>query len=470
MILSILATVAVLAALVVIAAALLLAETVLVYIALGLGVVSVLLLLGVLVQGRVGEDETARERSGTDGLGKSSVPTAVTSSQEAVASMPGEDVGPEHLGRAPASVPEPVRETVASNTSAEEPWSEESEFEVPRWQTPTRSEWPESATESTDPLPEPEPASSVFTEEETPFAHSISEPVHTEGMHEDIVVPTQDSDSEMASVASVTSETEDATVPAEGPSEDDTGEVEEDEAVWTTTFAENDVDTESGVSLNGEVDGEGPEQEEIEAGTDTEIPETELSEIEGTEDSEVELSEIEDAASSSEDEELVENTDTLEDGVDLDDEQEAPDEEDIGADEAVETEDGEPVDDDLPEEGEFPEGDEPSENTEDPDGTASPEEEADPDDGADDPEEKDTDAVEGPEAPEDGVHLESDTVVDHEDDTEVVEDTQNLEEAENDSADGAVIAYAALPEEKRDHEDLDESDGRDETEEADPVR
>src|SRR5699024_3665542 len=93
-ILSILATVAVLAALVVIAAALLLAETVLVYIALGLGVVSVLLLLGVLVQGRVGEDETARERSGTDGLGKSSVPTAVTSSQEAVASMPGEDVGP----------------------------------------------------------------------------------------------------------------------------------------------------------------------------------------------------------------------------------------------------------------------------------------------------------------------------------------------------------------------------------------
>src|SRR5699024_4095720 len=270
-ILSILATVAVLAALVVIAAALLLAETVLVYIALGLGLVSVLLLLGALVQGRVGEDETARERSGTDGLGKSSVPTAVTSSQEAVASMPGEDVGPEHLGRAPASVPEPVRETVASNTSAEEPWSGESEFEVPRWQTPTRSEWPESATETTDPLPEPEPASSVFTEEETPFAHSISEPVHTEGMHEDIVVPTQDSDSEVASVAS---ETEDATVPAEGPSEDDTGEVEEDEAVWTTTSAENDVDTESGVSLNGEVDGEGPEQEELEAGRDTEIQET----------------------------------------------------------------------------------------------------------------------------------------------------------------------------------------------------
>ncbi|HIY40519.1 MAG TPA: hypothetical protein H9836_05235, partial [Candidatus Nocardiopsis merdipullorum] len=71
---------------------------------------------------------------------------------------------------------------------------------------------------------------------------------------------------------------------------------------------------------------------------------------------------------------------------------------------------------------------------------------------------------------EDDVHLESDTVVDHEDGTEVVEDTQNLEEAENDSADGSVIAYAALLEENRGHEDLDETDGRDETEETDPVR
>ncbi len=470
MILSILATVAVLAALVVIAAALLLAETVLVYIALGLGVVSVLLLLGALVQGRVGEDETARERSGTDGLGKSSVPTAVTSSQEAVVSMSREDVGPEHIGRAPASVPEPVRETVASNTSVEEPWSEESEFEVPRWQTPTRSEWPEPAAESTDPLPEPEPASSVFAEEDTPFAHSISEPVRTEGMHEGIVVPTQDSDSEVAFAASVASEPEDTAVPAERPAEDDTGEVEDDEAAWTPTFAENDADTESGVSLDGEAGGEGPGQEEIEAGTDTETPGSELSEIEGTEDSEVELSEIEDAAASSEDEELVENTDTLEDGVDLDDEQEVPDEEDIGADEVVETEDGEPVDDDPSEEGELPEGDESSENTEGPDGTVSPEEETDPDDGEDEPEEKDIDAVEDTEDTEDDVHLESDTVVDPEEDTEAVEDTQNHDESENDSVDGSVIAYTALLEESRDHEDLDGTEGRDETEETDPVR
>src|SRR5699024_11999344 len=114
----------------------------------------VLLLLGALIQGRVGEDETARERSGTDGLGKSSVPTAVSSSQEAVASMPREDVGPEHIGRAPASVPEPVRETVVSNTSAEEPWSEESEFEVPRWKIPSRGECPKRTPQATTPLPE----------------------------------------------------------------------------------------------------------------------------------------------------------------------------------------------------------------------------------------------------------------------------------------------------------------------------
>ncbi|MDT0327234.1 hypothetical protein [Nocardiopsis lambiniae] len=138
MILSVLASVAVLAAIVVIVAALVFAETTLVYIALGLAGVSALLLVGaILAQGRKGADRT-------DGLGKSSVPTA-------------SHVTPEHSERVPAPAPEPVREAPAWNTMAEDSGPGEPEYDLPRWQTPTAREWPEPDTTASAPAPAPFP-------------------------------------------------------------------------------------------------------------------------------------------------------------------------------------------------------------------------------------------------------------------------------------------------------------------------
>ncbi|WP_159941161.1 hypothetical protein [Nocardiopsis sp. FR6] len=154
MILSILATVAVLAAIAVIAAALVLAETVLVYVALGLAGLSVLLLLGALVQGRFGG--TGPDRTGTDGLGKSSV-RATTA--PAAAATPGAHVEPEHSGRVPAPASGPVRRVPAPEhppwpaPAADDSGPGEPEYEVPRWETPTADEWPEADTAVPAPSP-----------------------------------------------------------------------------------------------------------------------------------------------------------------------------------------------------------------------------------------------------------------------------------------------------------------------------
>ncbi|WP_285730133.1 hypothetical protein [Nocardiopsis sp. ATB16-24] len=153
MILSILATVAVLAAIAVITAALLLAETVLVYIALGLAGASVLLLLGAFVQDRFGGGDPDR----TGGLGKASVQVAAFSGVEAPA---GAHVAPEHSGRAPVPVPGPVREASESEpplwptSEGEDSGHEDPEYEVPRWQTPTARDWPEPDTAETGPTVE----------------------------------------------------------------------------------------------------------------------------------------------------------------------------------------------------------------------------------------------------------------------------------------------------------------------------
>ncbi|MDE3720268.1 hypothetical protein PWG71_02630 [Nocardiopsis sp. N85] len=153
MILSVLASVAVLAAIVVIVAALVFAETTLVYIALGLAGVSALLLVGaILAQGRKRTDRT-------DGLGKSSVPTA-------------SHVTPEHSERVPAPAPEPVREAPAWSTTAEDSGPGEPEYDLPRWQTPTAREWPEPDTTAPAPAPASfpsavEPDSRVETPAET---------------------------------------------------------------------------------------------------------------------------------------------------------------------------------------------------------------------------------------------------------------------------------------------------------------
>ena len=136
MILSILATVAVLAAIATIAAALFLAETTLVYFALGLGGISVLLLLAALIQGAVRAGSRDRKRTGTDGLGKSSVP-AVDST---AATPPGAHSGPEDSGRAPAPARQPVRDSVVSEHGS-------TGF------TPVTGDWPETATGSLDPDP-----------------------------------------------------------------------------------------------------------------------------------------------------------------------------------------------------------------------------------------------------------------------------------------------------------------------------
>ncbi|MFI6576575.1 hypothetical protein ACIBFB_12285 [Nocardiopsis sp. NPDC050513] len=141
---------AVLAAIAVMAAALLLAETTLVYVALGLGAVSALFLVGAVVQGRFGGGAPNRERSGTDGLGKSSVP----------ATTPARHERAEEPGRAPAPAYTPVREVsvpvesghgagpVVEGTGPEEP-----EFEVPRWETPAVAAWPVPDTADSEPEP-----------------------------------------------------------------------------------------------------------------------------------------------------------------------------------------------------------------------------------------------------------------------------------------------------------------------------
>jgi hypothetical protein len=136
-ILSILATVAVLAAIATVAAALFLAETTLVYIALGLGGISVLLLLAALVQGGISTGRQERTRTGTDGLGKSSVPAVVTTA----ATPPGTYGEAEDSGRVPAPAHHgPVRDTVVSGQ------------EVPGV-TPAPGDWPQPATGSLGPDP-----------------------------------------------------------------------------------------------------------------------------------------------------------------------------------------------------------------------------------------------------------------------------------------------------------------------------
>ena len=145
MILSILATVAVLAAIAVIAAALVFAETALVYIALGLGALSVLLLLGALLQGRFGAG--GKDTTRTDGLGKSSVPAVPTA-------VPGPTWESEQPGRVPAPALESVRDTPVPE---QRPWGEEPqeepEFDVPRWETPTKGDWPEPVQAAQTPPP-----------------------------------------------------------------------------------------------------------------------------------------------------------------------------------------------------------------------------------------------------------------------------------------------------------------------------
>lgn len=191
MILSILATVAVLAAIVVMLSALVFAETVLVYIALGLGATSVILLIGALVQQRSGTTGPEPELSGTDGLGKSSVPVTQTGSlvrgATVVGSMP-DTAEPEDSRRVPAPASEPVRDASASGTDTVEVEEEteygEPEYEVPRWQTPTQGDRPDpggvhvpahegTPEEETTPAPAAPAGASAFDDEEVPFSSSV---------------------------------------------------------------------------------------------------------------------------------------------------------------------------------------------------------------------------------------------------------------------------------------------------------
>lgn len=153
MILSILATVAVLTAIAVIVAALVFAETVLVYVALGLAGVSVLLLLGALLQERSGGGGRPDR---TDGLGKASVPVMAATAASAV---PIAHVESENPGRVPAPASEPVREPHVPERPAwptpvaEDAGHGEPEYDVPRWQTPTAHDWPEPDTAVHDAAP-----------------------------------------------------------------------------------------------------------------------------------------------------------------------------------------------------------------------------------------------------------------------------------------------------------------------------
>ncbi|WP_249351986.1 AAA family ATPase [Nocardiopsis akebiae] len=149
---------AVLTAIAVIVAALVFAETVLVYVALGLAGVSVLLLLGALLQGRSGGGGRPDR---TDGLGKASVPVMAATAASAV---PIAHVESENPGRVPAPVAEPVREPHVPERpawptpAAEDSGHGEPEYDVPRWQTPTAHDWPEPDTAAHDAAPSAPPA------------------------------------------------------------------------------------------------------------------------------------------------------------------------------------------------------------------------------------------------------------------------------------------------------------------------
>ncbi|MEU1898730.1 AAA family ATPase [Nocardiopsis dassonvillei] len=144
---------AVLTAIAVIVAALVFAETVLVYVALGLAGVSVLLLLGALLQGRSGGGGGPDR---TDGLGKASVPVMAATAASAV---PIAHVESENPGRVPAPASEPVREPHVPERPAwptpvaEDAGHGEPEYDVPRWQTPTAHDWPEPDTAAHDAAP-----------------------------------------------------------------------------------------------------------------------------------------------------------------------------------------------------------------------------------------------------------------------------------------------------------------------------
>ncbi|WDZ92583.1 AAA family ATPase [Nocardiopsis sp. HUAS JQ3] len=149
---------AVLTAIAVIVAALVFAETVLVYVALGLAGVSVLLLLGALLQGRSG---VGGRPDRTDGLGKASVPVMAATAASAV---PIAHVESENPGRVPAPASEPVREPHVPERpawpipAAEDSGHGEPEYDVPRWQTPTAHDWPEPDTAAHDAAPSAPPA------------------------------------------------------------------------------------------------------------------------------------------------------------------------------------------------------------------------------------------------------------------------------------------------------------------------
>ncbi|MEV2274891.1 hypothetical protein AB0I72_04845 [Nocardiopsis sp. NPDC049922] len=164
---------AVLAAIAVIAAALLLAETTLVYVALGLGAVSALLLVGAVIQGRFGGGGSNRERSGTDGLGKSSVP----------ATTPAQYERSEEPGRVPAPAYAPVREVsspVESGHGAgpvtEGAGPQEPESDVPRGETPEFAAWPVQDTAAPDPSPGERPTATETSEHDASPAPEVAAP------------------------------------------------------------------------------------------------------------------------------------------------------------------------------------------------------------------------------------------------------------------------------------------------------
>ncbi|WP_028647766.1 hypothetical protein [Nocardiopsis sp. CNT312] len=208
MILSILAAVAVLAAIAAIAAALLFAEPALVYVALALGAVSSLLLLGALVQAGVRGRRTDHRAPGTDGLGKASVPvTAVAGAEYAQ---------PEHSGRAPAPAHPPVREATVPETAQVPPAAEhhgagEPDFEVPRWEIPTAGAWHRPSEDEAEPLPatahaprsdppEAPPETDSPTTPPPPFSYRLpsspsrNEPDHLGAFTENVPSVTDESD------------------------------------------------------------------------------------------------------------------------------------------------------------------------------------------------------------------------------------------------------------------------------------
>ena len=215
MILSILATVAVLAAIAVIAAALVLAETTLVYIALGLGGLSVLLLLGALLQGRFGKDGPGTVRTG--GLGKSSVP---------MTTGPGAGIAPgpvweqEPTGRVPAPAEPPVRVTPVGETfetHRTDDGAEDPEFEIPRWETPTAGDRTEPVMAARTPPHTETPTAGDDARDETTFAPEATTAEEEREEHEDLVKaePEEGSASEPVEEPTTVTEPEEASTPVE---------------------------------------------------------------------------------------------------------------------------------------------------------------------------------------------------------------------------------------------------------------